>query len=161
MKRSFMVGVAGLLLFLSSAAWSYDTELAKGYEKLFAPVAGAKAGKALHLVPPSAFIKDIKAGKEFVVIDVRTPAEADVFTMSLPNSLIVPASELFHSKNLDRIPKDKPIMVVCQSGVRSAAVGTALRHIGFENVYILKGGFQALSSYYGPKEAYEELEQGK
>jgi rhodanese-related sulfurtransferase len=33
-------------------------------------------------------------------------------------------------------------------------VGTALRHIGFDNVYILKGGFQALAAYYGPREAY-------
>jgi rhodanese-related sulfurtransferase len=149
-----MVGIVGLFMFLSTAAWSYDTELAKGYAELFSPVAGAKAGKALHLVPSNVFINDIKAGKEFVVIDVRTPAEAGVFKMSMPNSLVIPANELFQAKNLDRIPKEKPVMVVCQSGVRSTAVGTALRHIGFNNVYILKGGLKALSSYYGPKEAY-------
>jgi len=37
--------------------------------------------------------------------------------------------------------------------VRATAAGTALRHIGFENVYILKGGFKALTDYMGPKEA--------
>ena len=41
-----------------------------------------------------------------------------------------------------------------EPGARAAAVGTALRHIGFDNVYILKGGFQALAAYYGPRQAY-------
>jgi rhodanese-related sulfurtransferase len=42
---------------------------------------------------------------------------------------------------------------MCLSGTRATAAGTALRHIGFDNVYILKGGFKALTGYLGPKEA--------
>ncbi len=156
MKRNPIIAIAGILsMSLSSFAWSYDMEMAKGYEKLFSSVVGAKAGKALHFVSPDAFVNDIRAGKEFVAIDVRTPAETGVFTLSLTNSLTIPVNQLFRPDNLDRIPTDKPVMVVCKSGARATAVGTSLRHIGFNNVYILKGGFQALSSYYGPKQAYQ------
>jgi rhodanese-related sulfurtransferase len=156
MKRISMIAIIGLCISLSSVAWSYDAEIAKSYAQLFSPVVGENAGKALHFVEPDAFIKDIKEGKEIVAIDVRTPAETSVFTLSLPNSLIIPVNQLFQPKNLDRIPTDKPVMIVCASGARATAVGTALRHIGFNNVYILKGGFKALSSYLGPKEAYQK-----
>ena len=46
------------------------------------------------------------------------------------------------------------MIIVCKSGARATAVGTSLRHIGFDNVYILKGGFQGLANYFGPKQAY-------
>jgi hypothetical protein len=39
-------------------------------------------------------------------------------------------------------------------GTRSAPAGTALRHIGFDNIYVLKGGFKAFAGYMGPKEVY-------
>ncbi|MCG8448387.1 MAG: rhodanese-like domain-containing protein [Pirellulales bacterium] len=155
MKQFLISAVIGVSIFSTPVAWSYDVELAESYEKLFSPVAGEKAGKALHFVKPDAFVEDIKAGKKIVAIDVRTPSETSVFTLSLPNSLVIPANEIFKKENLARIPTDKPVMVICKSGARATALGTALRHIGFDNVYILKGGFQALSSYYGPKEAYQ------
>jgi rhodanese-related sulfurtransferase len=161
MKQITTIAVASVFMCVSSIAWSYDAEMAKSYAKLFSPVVGAEAGKALHFVKPEAFIKDIQEGKEIVAIDVRTPGEAGVFALSVPNSLAIPVDQLFQPNNLDRIPTDKPVIIVCKSGARATAVGTSLRHIGFNNVYILKGGFQALSSYYGPKEAYQKLPSGK
>jgi 3-mercaptopyruvate sulfurtransferase SseA len=62
-------------------------------------------------------------------------------------------NELFTDAGLARIPTDKTVIVLCKSGTRATAAGTALRHIGFENVYILKGGYKALIAYMGPKEA--------
>lgn len=156
MKRLFVLCIGSLWMFSASVAWSYDAEMAESYAKLFAPVTGAKAGKALHFVKPDAFIEDIRAGKTFVAIDVRTPAETDVIAVSLPNSLAIPVNELFRSENLKRIPRDQPVMVICKSGARATAAGTALRHIGFDNVHILKGGLQGLSAYYDPKQAYQQ-----
>jgi rhodanese-related sulfurtransferase len=48
------------------------------------------------------------------------------------------------------------VVIICKSGTRATAVGTALRHIGFDNVYILKGGLMALSKYLSPKTANPE-----
>ena len=138
---------------LSSPAWSYDAEMAKSYAKLFAPVEGAGAGKALHLMKPDAFLDKVKTKEPLVTLDIRTPAEISVFTSILPGSMAIPVNELFTEANLNRIPKDKTVVVLCLSGTRATAAGTALRHIGFENVYILKGGFKALTGYMGPKEA--------
>ena len=151
---------------ISGPAWSSDTDmaksytelLAKSYAELFAPVQGAGAGKALHLIKPDAFLEKVKAKEPLVALDVRTPAETGVYGVTLPGALMIPINELFTPANLARIPTDKTVVVVCLSGTRATAAGTALRHIGFENVYILKGGYKALVAYLSPKEANTPLE---
>ena len=153
MKKQILLA-ATIALCLSSTAWAYDTNMAASYAKLFAPVEGANAGDALHFIKVDAFIKDFQDGKEMVAIDVRTPGETAMFNLALPGSLRIPVNELFKPENLKKIPTDKPVIIVCKSGARATAVGTALRHAGFDNVYILKGGSQDLLSSYGPKQAY-------
>jgi rhodanese-related sulfurtransferase len=146
-----------ILLAFPSLVWSYDAAMAQSYAKLFEPVKGAGAGKAMHLMKPDAFVQKVVEKQPLVVLDVRTPAETAVYSATLPGTLVIPLNELFTETNLDRIPTDKTVVVLCKSGTRAAAAGTALRHVGFDNVYILKGGFKALAGYMGPKEAYTPL----
>lgn len=143
---------------LASPVWSYDAAMAESYAKLFAPVQGAGAGKGLHLIPPDAFLNKVKTKEPLLALDVRTPAETAVYSLTLPGALVIPINELFTKANLARIPTDRTVVVFCLSGARATAAGTALRHIGFENVYVLKGGFKALTAYMGPKEANAPLE---
>jgi rhodanese-related sulfurtransferase len=138
-------------------AWSYDSAMAKSYADLFAPVKGEGVGKALHLIPPDVFLDKVKAKEPLVALDIRTPAETGVYSVTLPDSIVIPVSELFAEANLALIPADKTVVVICLSGTRAAVAGTALRHIGFENVYILKGGFKALTAYLDPKVANSPL----
>jgi rhodanese-related sulfurtransferase len=112
----------------------------------------------LHLIPPDAFLNKVKANEPLVALDIRTPAETGIYGLTLPGSLAIPVSELFTETSLARIPTDKTVVVMCLSGTRAAAAGTALRHIGFDNVYILKGGFKALTGYLDPKVANTPLE---
>lgn len=55
----------------------------------------------------------VKEGKEYMVLDVRTPAETRSFGMTLPNSLVIPVGQLFQAENLARIPTDKPVIIIC------------------------------------------------
>ena len=149
--RIFLLALAVLLV--ASTGWAYDAQLAASYAQLFAPDKGAKAGKELHLMSVDAFVDGVKSGKDYVALDVRTPAEAGIFGATLPNSLAIPVDQLFLPANLDRIPADKPVVIVCKSGTRASAVGTALRHVGFDNIHILKGGLKALAAYLDAKAA--------
>jgi len=153
LARLLTITLLAVAVTIAAPAWSYDTIMAESYAKLFAPVKGAGAGKALHLIPPDALLNKVKAKEPLVVLDIRTPAETGVYSVTLPGSLVIPVNELFTEARLALIPTDKTVVVLCMSGVRATAAGTALRHIGFENVYILKGGFKALTGYLGPKEA--------
>jgi rhodanese-related sulfurtransferase len=148
----FASGLAALVSIGASAA-DYDAQLAESYARLFEPVAGAKASKAMHLMTPDQFVKDFQAGKPMLAMDVRTPNEFGLCSMTLPESLTIPLNQAFHPENLQRIPQDKTVVIVCKSGTRATAVGTALRHIGFDNVYVLKGGIMALAKHLSPKTA--------
>lgn len=153
LTRVFTIITLAAAVVFAAPVWSYDSGLADSYAKLFSPVKGKAAGKALHLMKPDVFLKKVIAKEPLVVLDVRTPAEFGIFTSSVPGTLWLPINELFSKDNLSRIPKDKTVVVLCKSGARATAAGTALRHIGFENIYILKGGFKGLAAYMGPKEA--------
>lgn len=154
MIRRLFVSAATLVLLTSAgAAWTFDQDLAESYARLFEPVAGAKAGKAIHFMPVPVFLDKLKTGAQIVTLDVRTPAEASVFTSALPGNLTIPISELFTPENLARIPVDRDVVVLCQSGPMATAAATALRHVGFENAHILKGGYKALSAYLTAKTA--------
>ena len=39
------------------------------------------------------------------------------------------------------IPKDKPVLIYCNTGSLSAQAGFALRVAGYDNVRIIQGGF--------------------
>jgi len=155
--RLLTITLLAVTVIITEPVWSYDSAMAESYAELFAPVKGAGAGKALHLMKPDAFLNKVKAKEPLVVVDIRTPAETGVYSATLPGSLLIPINELFTKAKLAQIPTDKTVVILCLSGTRATAAGTALRHIGFENVYILKGGFKALTGYLGPKEANTPL----
>lgn len=153
LRRLCIAATALSLLANAGAAWAYDEGMAEGYAKLFEPVAGMKTGKAFHMMKTEVFLDKVKAGAPIITLDIRTPAETSVFGSTLPGSLNIPINELFTPEKLAQIPTDKQVVVVCASCTRAMAAGTALRHIGFENVFILKGGFKALSGYLNAKTA--------
>lgn len=71
-----------------------------------------------------------------VFVDVRTQAEWNNF--HLANALLIPVDEL--SGRLNEIPRNKPIVVICQSGSRSPSGRDFLLQAGFSNVTSVSGG---------------------
>lgn len=140
-------------LALAAPVSAYDHDLADAYAALFAPVQGEQAGKQLHLMKPDRFVERVKMGKPVVTVDIRTPEETRYFTGNLPGHLTIPLSALFQHEQLAKLPSDQPIVVMCKSGARATAAVTGLRSIGFDDAWVLKGGFKALSGYLGAPEA--------
>ena len=59
----------------------------------------------------------------------------------LPGATQLHAGRLYN--NLERIPRDQPVVLHCQSGARSAVATSYLRSQGFENILELAGGYVA------------------
>ena len=77
--------------------------------------------------------------KDFQLIDVREEYEFDEVNI---NGELIPMGEVMD--NIDKISKDKQVVVHCRSGKRSATVISALEsQQGFTNLYNLKGGILA------------------
>jgi hydroxyacylglutathione hydrolase len=74
-----------------------------------------------------------------LVVDVRT--EREWSEERIDGSLNVPLSRLL--QRLDELPRDRPIVVHCASGYRSAIAASVLQHEGFAGVADLVGGIAA------------------
>ena len=92
---------------------------------------------------------DLIKNKNAVIIDVRTPEE---FAEShLPEANNFPVDTL--SQNIETIKKlqrDKPLLVYCRSGKRSARAAEKLKNLGVNSLYNLKGGIKAWSDANNP-----------
>ena len=76
---------------------------------------------------------------DFQLIDVR---EAHEFEIAQIGGELIPMGEVMD--NLNRISKDKPVIIHCRSGARSGAITNALEsQHSFTNIYNLKGGILA------------------
>ena len=85
-------------------------------------------------------------GASFQLIDVREPFE---FEQAEMGGELIPLNQIPGS--VDKIAKDKQVIIHCRSGKRSAdAVAYLQQHHGFENLYNLKGGIIAWSQIIDP-----------
>ena len=72
------------------------------------------------------------------LVDVRTPAEfADGH---LPNAINVNVMDDNFDAEMAKLDKEKPVMVYCKSGGRSAKAASKLKVQGFKNISDLDGG---------------------
>lgn len=76
---------------------------------------------------------------KYTIIDVRNPDEHAAG--AIEQSLNIPLGDL--PLRLAEIPSEKPIVVHCAAGTRSAIAASVLRAAGFEQVNDLAGGFAA------------------
>jgi rhodanese-related sulfurtransferase len=152
MKKCVLLMLVAFLY--TGAALAYDEALAKTYEQFFASFEEKRVAKALHILPPDKVIAAIKKGEGVVLLDVRTRQEQSIVGLTFHDSLSLPMNEVFKPENLATIPTEKKVIVTCKSGVRCTVIALALRNIGFDNVYAMKGGLTAMMKYLSPKTAF-------
>ena len=74
----------------------------------------------------------------FLLIDVREPAEFEI--VRIPGSVLIPKQEFLDGSVLAKLPQDKPIILHCKSGVRSAECLAVLKGAGFSDASHVSGG---------------------
>lgn len=89
----------------------------------------------------------IDSGADFQLIDVREPHEFDICNLQ---GELIPQADVPHS--VDRISKDKKVVIHCRSGARSGNMVQWLeKNHGFTNLYNLKGGILAWAREIDPE----------
>lgn len=74
-------------------------------------------------------------GARHTLIDVRTAEEFE--SGYIPGAINISLQEL--QQKMNRIPKDKPVIIYCRSGNRSAFATNILMQAGYTEVYDLGG----------------------
>lgn len=108
-----------------------------------------------QISPADASLEVAKAYSQF--IDVRTPGEyagghAD-------RAVNIPLDTLL--ANIDRLEKNEPVYLICQTGNRSKSAALMLKKAGFDNVLNLAGGTTAWQAADLPMETRSPHEAPK
>ncbi len=106
-------------------------------------IAGMVASNVVHgrsrTVTPKELAAELASPAPPLVLDVRTPGEYRA--ARLEGALNVPVDAL--RGQLERIPRDRPIVVHCGVGYRAYVAEKILRQCGFDDVRNLTGGMAA------------------
>jgi adenylyltransferase/sulfurtransferase len=86
-------------------------------------------------ITPQELKEKLSRNEPLQIIDVREPEE---FLERNIGGLLIPLREL--EKNMDKIKKDIPAILVCRSGVRSMHAAKILQRNNYNKLYNLKGG---------------------
>jgi adenylyltransferase/sulfurtransferase len=81
------------------------------------------------------------AHEDFYLIDVREPSEFEI--VRIPDSHLIPKQGFIDGSALADLPQDKPIILHCKSGVRSAECLAILKNAGFADASHVSGGVLA------------------
>lgn len=113
-------------------------------------------GNTRHKITPALLMADSNA----ILLDIRT--EEEVATVSLDflyhlRSMHIPLHHL--PQDFQQVPTDATVGVFCPQSVRAAVAYTYLRSKGYDNVYVLDGGFAALIEEARPGSILARLER--
>ncbi|MBM7664127.1 rhodanese-related sulfurtransferase [Solibacillus kalamii] len=92
----------------------------------------AKGVKTISTTELKTMIND----KDKLFIDVRTPAEYKARNVKQFKNLPL-------GSDFSKLPKDKEIVVICQSGMRSKQACNQLKKLGYSRVTNIRGGMSA------------------
>jgi len=117
---------------------------------------GISAGKNKSLTDKTISMKEVTVQElkklmdskaDFQLIDVREPHEYDICNL---DGELIPMSDI--PSNVDKISKDKQVILHCRSGKRSGDMLLWLeKNHGFKNLYNLKGGILAWARDIDPE----------
>lgn len=96
-------------------------------------------GEEVRYTEPRAVWSALQNKRPPVVIDVREPREFK--RGHVPHALSLPLPAVLG--NLGRVPREGAVILVCRSGRRSARAAALLRHNGYDNTQVMRGGMLA------------------
>ena len=142
-----------LMAALSIPSFAYDTTKAQSFDSFYSKFTQKACADSQLFVSAEDTLKMLRENKRFTVLDIRTRGEQAVVSIGLQNSLYIPIKDLFKKENLDKLPKDQTIVIVCHSGTRATLAAIGLKQIGITKTRVLKGGLVALADANNPKNA--------
>ena len=95
-------------------------------------------------------------GNAVLVLDTREPYEFDLMhiegALNVPRGILEPACEWGYEETVPELvqARERPVLVVCRSGNRSALAAHVLQLMGYREVYSLKTGLRGWNDYELP-----------
>ncbi len=113
--------------------------------------AEAAAGSTISVTQLAAMLKERDEGsRDFTLVDVREPNEYEI--NKIPGSVLIPKGEFLSGEALGKLSQDKPVVLHCKSGARSAEALAVLKGAGFADAVHVGGGVVAWVNQIDPSQ---------
>ncbi len=99
-----------------------------------------QSGQARALTPLEVKQK-LASGEDFILLDVRSPAEWQAQRIEAKQVRLIPLPEL--RRRIAELPRDKEIVTVCRTSIRAYQAQRILDGAGFKNVKLMDGSLAA------------------
>lgn len=83
----------------------------------------------------------LDAGEKIALIDVREPVEWEI--VKIDGATLIPKGDIESGAGLAKLPQDRPAVLYCKTGIRSAEALAAVKKAGFADATHLQGGITA------------------
>ena len=121
------------------------------YEAFCGTISDAAADAARESTISVRELKDmIDAEKDIFLVDVREPNEYEI--VSIPGATLIPKDRILSGEVLAELPTDKPIVLHCKTGARSAEALAVLKGAGFSDAVHVGGGVVAWVNQIDPSQ---------
>jgi sulfur-carrier protein adenylyltransferase/sulfurtransferase len=119
------------------------------YEEFCGVVSDEAQRAAVGATITAADLKEmLDAGKDPYLVDVREPVEYEI--VKIPGGVLVPKDRILSGEALAELPQDKPLVLYCKTGVRSAEALAAVKAAGFRDAVHVQGGVTAWATQVDP-----------
>lgn len=124
-------------------------------QKTFAALVAAALPHVRELMPWD--VEEMLAGNpELMIVDIREQDEYDVGhiqnSLYVPRGILETACDWGYSETIPALvqARDKPVVLVCRSGNRTALAALTLQLMGYQQVYSMKTGIRGWNDYELP-----------
>jgi sulfur-carrier protein adenylyltransferase/sulfurtransferase len=108
----------------------------------------AQQAAAGNTITPLELKHKQESGEDFLLVDVREPHEYEI--VKIPGSVLIPKDKILSGEAFSELPQDKPLVLHCKSGARSAEALAALHKAGFKDAVHVGGGVLAWAREVDP-----------
>jgi len=113
--------------------------------------ADAAADSTISVATLEQWLKERENGeRDFVLVDVREPNEYEI--NKIPGSVLIPKGDFLNGSAIEQLPQDKPVVLHCKSGVRSAEALAVVKGAGFGDAVHVGGGVVAWVNQIDPSQ---------
>jgi rhodanese-related sulfurtransferase len=111
----------------------------------------AAAGSTISVTTLEHMLKERDEGtRDFVLVDVREQNEYEI--NKIPGSVLIPKGDFLNGTVFDQLSQDKPVVLHCKTGVRSAEALAVLKGAGYSDAVHVGGGVVAWVNQIDPSQ---------
>jgi len=113
--------------------------------------ADAAAGSTISVTDLEQMLKERAEGsRDFALVDVREPNEFEI--NQIPDAVLIPKGEILNGHAFEQLPQDRPVVLYCKTGVRSAEALAVLKGAGYADAVHVGGGVAAWVNQIDPSQ---------